>query len=155
MRTSERKRLPVWMLISALLIGMLIPILDVNPGYAESDDATRSAQSKQTTDYLAWAYPDGIEAYKDAPFVPGEILVGYHGDQVAAAGLQSQLGLQVVDSMDLRGLDGSTGDAGVAGYVMRVPSGIGMDIDRTAVGGSVSRLCHPQLDGLGSRDLCA
>jgi hypothetical protein len=120
---SVQRQLPFWILIAALLIGMFIPTFDVRQGHAQSNEPTRNGQSSQATDYLTWAYPQGIEAYQDAPFVPGEILVGYHGDPVAAAGLHAQLGLQVVDSMDLRGLNGSTDDAGVAGYVMSVPDG--------------------------------
>jgi hypothetical protein len=129
MGNSRLNRLPLWTLILALLIGTLFPIVDVATGNAQANELDQSGQSDQPDNYLDWAYPEGIEAYKDAPFVPGEILVGYHGDRVAAAGVQSQLssqaqlGLRAIDSIDLRGLDGSTGDAGISGFVMSVPIG--------------------------------
>ena len=72
---------------------------------------------------LIWDYPGGLDAYVDAPFVPGELLVGVHASAVAAAGVQTQAGLDVLETVDMAGLDGGRGDAGVAAYRVRVSPG--------------------------------
>ncbi|MFN8495206.1 MAG: S8 family serine peptidase [Caldilineaceae bacterium] len=87
----------------------------IRPGFAQS------AQPAQA--HLVWQLPGDPSAYKDTPFAPGEILVGFHRDQVRAAALLTELNAQLVQPLDLRGLDGATGDAGVEGQLLRVPEG--------------------------------
>ncbi len=71
------------------------------------------------------------EEYADAPFAAGQIIVGVQrssgSGSVAASGLLAQLDVvlaaQITASIDLRGLDGAEGDAGVEGYLLEVPEG--------------------------------
>ncbi len=73
----------------------------------------------------AWQLPDNLAAARAVPFAPGELLVGFHGE----AGMRSTEGLlatfaaTAIERLDLRGLDGATGDAGVQGYRLAVPEG--------------------------------
>lgn len=91
----------------------------IQPSFAQN------VQPAQT--HLVWQLPGEPSTYKDAPFAPGEILVGFHRDQVKAAALLNELSAQFVQTLDLRGLDGATGDAGVEGQLLRVPAGTEWD----------------------------
>ena len=83
------------------------------------------AQTIPSAEHLIWQLPGDLAAYRDVPFAPGELLVGFHGE----AGMRSTEGLfatvaaTAIERLDLRGLDGATGDAGVAGYLLAVPPG--------------------------------
>lgn len=57
------------------------------------------------------------------PFVPGVVLVGVRDDLALAATVLDDLQATVVDSLDLRGLDGSQGSGGVGGLRLQVPPG--------------------------------
>ncbi|MCE7984546.1 MAG: hypothetical protein DYG89_25520 [Caldilinea sp. CFX5] len=83
------------------------------------------AQAEPTADHLIWQLPGGLEPYRNVPFAPGELLVGFHGE----GGMRSvttdlaTLGAEAVERLDLRGLDGATGDNGINGYLLAVPEG--------------------------------
>lgn len=89
----------------------------VAPGHAQGDTPL--------TDHLIWQLPGEREAYRAVPFAPGELLVGFHGQE----GLRStttqlsSFAVEAVERLDLRGLDGATGDNGVYGYLLAVPEG--------------------------------
>ena len=83
---------------------------------------------------LIWDFPGGIDHYRDAPYVPGRLLLGLHRDgqtPVRAAGvavalpasLTGELEILAIDTLDLRGMDGRAGDAGIDGYILSVPPG--------------------------------
>ncbi len=59
----------------------------------------------------------------DNEFAPGQIAVGVRRDVVGAAALAGEIEASVIETMSLKGLDGADGDAGVDGYLMRVPVG--------------------------------
>lgn len=59
----------------------------------------------------------------ETSFRPGEVLVGIRSDGVRAAALLATLGADVIDTLDLRGLDGGVGDGGVSGYRLQVKAG--------------------------------
>lgn len=64
------------------------------------------------------------DAYRDVPFVPGELLVGFHnGDTRALQQLSQEVQAAAVEQLDLRGLDGATGTANVVGFTVQVPVG--------------------------------
>ena len=65
----------------------------------------------------------GANAAETAPFAPGEILVGFRRDVVRASSVLAELRIQAVEALDLRGLDGSAGDAGIEGQLLHVPEG--------------------------------
>lgn len=65
-----------------------------------------------------------LAAYRDVPFVPGELLVGfYHGDTHSLQELTGEIQAAAIEQLDLRGFDGATGTAGVVGQRIRVPVG--------------------------------
>lgn len=74
---------------------------------------------------LIWQLPGGLDAYRNVPFAPGELLVGFYGAEGmrSTATVLSSLGAEAIERLDLRGLDGATGDNGVEGYVLAVPAG--------------------------------
>ena len=63
--------------------------------------------------------PDG----SNAAFVPGEIAVGVRRDAVGAAAVMGEIEARAISAINLAGLDGEDGDAGVDGYLMRVSPG--------------------------------
>lgn len=75
--------------------------------------------------HLRWQLPGDLAAYRSVPFAPGELLVGFHGEEGmrSASVLLSTFSAEVTERLDLRGLDGATGDAGVYGYLLTVPTG--------------------------------
>ena len=98
---------------------------------------------------VAHAQTNAPESGVDAPFAPGEIVVGYHHDQVNASGLQSQLGMQAIDTV-------RRSCAGWGGRQFQRRRLCDARRDRHGVGDhrapsrrSVGRLCHAQLDGSG------
>lgn len=56
-------------------------------------------------------------------FVPGEIAVGIRRDAIGAAAVTGAIEASVIEEMSLAGLDGADGDAGVDGFLLRVPVG--------------------------------
>ena len=83
------------------------------------------AQTEPPTNHLVWQLPGGLEPYRNVPFAPGELLVGFHGEEGmrSTTTVLSALGAEAIDRLDLRGLDGSTGDNGISGYLLSVPTG--------------------------------
>lgn len=57
------------------------------------------------------------------PFAPGIVLVGMRDDTAMAAGVLEAMQARVVESLDLRGLDGGQGTGGVSGAKLQVPPG--------------------------------
>lgn len=86
---------------------------------------SRAQSETPSADHLIWQLPGDRESYRTVPFAPGELLVGFHGQ----AGLRSTatrlatFSAEAVERLDLRGLDGATGDNGVYGYLLAVPVG--------------------------------
>jgi subtilisin family serine protease len=107
------------MLRCTLLISVLVLALfgQLSPSLAQNDPPT--AQPDQQLAQVS-AAPSN---YQQQPFAPGELLVGFHRDVVRSASLLADLQVELLDTLDLRGLDGKEGDAGVAGYRVRVPTG--------------------------------
>lgn len=111
------KRLSMFRL--ALLTGVMVIAL-------VSQRMTSLAQNDQPTtqpDHLIWQLSSVPSNDQSQSFAPGELLVGFHRDVVRSANLLADLQMELVDPLDLRGLDGKEGDAGVAGYRVRVPVG--------------------------------
>ena len=52
-----------------------------------------------------------------------EIAVGVRRDAIGAAAVTGEIEASVIETMSLEGLDGADGDAGVDGFLMRVPAG--------------------------------
>ena len=90
---------------------------------------------------VGWALPVGAQTIpatgaEAAPapeddFVPGVILVGVRSDVVQAAGegaVFAALAPQAMQPLDLRGLDGEAGDAGVTGVQLTVTPGTEWDV---------------------------
>src|SRR5690349_2976101 len=107
-----------WMRCSLVLVWLTTLLLgNVLPGFAQSQPPT--GDKKQPAVQLS----GDTNTDNTTPFAPGEILVGFHRDQVRAAALLTELDAQFVETVDLRGLDGAEGDAGVEGQLLRVPTG--------------------------------
>lgn len=118
---SQQAQGKAWSLVPrlaglALLAALAVVFYTVAPSQAQSD----------TPDgHLTWQLPGDLEAYRTVPFAPGELLVGFHGE----AGLRStatvlaNFSAQAIERLDLRGLDGATGDKGLYGYLLSVPEG--------------------------------
>jgi subtilisin family serine protease len=90
------------------------------PIFAQSEEPTTP------TEHLIWQLPETLtltDAAQEPLFAPGELLVGFHRDVVRSASFLNELAVEVADPLDLRGLDGENGDAGVEGYLLRVPAG--------------------------------
>lgn len=85
--------------------------------------STPQASSASAGTGLIWDFPGGMESYKDAPFVPGELLVGVHEIAMGAASFQAQLSMDIVATLDMSGLNGTQGDLGISAYRVRVPAG--------------------------------
>jgi hypothetical protein len=117
--TTLTPALPLPPVVGGLLIALFIMLPTLLPGRAMAQATPPSAGQFG----LIWDYPGGVDAYKDAPFVPGELLVGVHEAAVGAAGMQMQAGMEVLATIEMAGLDGAQGNAGVAAYRVRVPVG--------------------------------
>ena len=112
---NKRVNLFVCMMMAAM-IGLVL-FIPFRSGFAQSEQPTTAPN------HLVWQLPGDVGAYKDVPFAPGEILVGFHQDQARAATLLTGMDVQFVEVVDLRGLDGAAGDAGIDGQLLRVPEG--------------------------------
>ncbi|MCX6049660.1 MAG: S8 family serine peptidase [Chloroflexi bacterium] len=103
-----------WLLV--VLVTLLVS--NVVPSFAQDVQPAST-----TASHLIWQLPADSSTYKETPFAPGEILVGFHRDQARASALLTSMDVQFVEALDLRGLDGTTGDAGIDGQLLRVPEG--------------------------------
>lgn len=103
--------------IIVAIVSLFFSLVMVTSSQAQSE--TPSA------DHLIWQLPGDRAAYQAVPFAPGELLVGFHGETGlrSAATLLSTFSAEAVERLDLHGLDGATGDAGIAGYRFAVPPG--------------------------------
>ncbi len=114
---------------AAAFLGMLtIVLLPVSVIRAQDAGAQPTANPVENqidrTGALLRQTPDSLAAYRDVPFVPGELLVGFqNGDMSALQSLAAEVSAAAVEEVDLRGLDGATGSAGVVGYLVHVPAG--------------------------------
>ncbi len=112
---SIRRNLVIgWLLVALASLFMS----SVAPSFAQGVQPAGA-----TSTHLIWQLPADPNTYKDTPFVPGEILVGFHRDQARASARLTSMDVQFVEALDLRGLDGADGDAGVDGQLLRVPEG--------------------------------
>ena len=85
-----------WMrcwLVLVWLTGLLLG--NVLPGFAQSQPPTGG--EKQPAVQLS----GDTNTDESTPFAPGEILVGFHRDQVRAASLLTDLDVQFADAVDL------------------------------------------------------
>lgn len=118
LKEQKGSRLPhiAILVLSALGLGLAVIFYAAAPG---------QAQSEPPADHLLWQLPGDLAAYRSVPFEPGELLVGFYGE----AGLRStntvleNFSAQAIERLDLHGLDGATGDNGIAGYLLAVPEG--------------------------------
>lgn len=68
--------------------------------------------------------PGALDAYRSVPFVPGELLVGFqHGDTTVLERMAGEVSAAAVHRLDLRGIDGGTGEGEIVGYVIQVLEG--------------------------------
>ncbi|MEZ4673610.1 MAG: S8 family serine peptidase [Caldilineaceae bacterium] len=68
--------------------------------------------------------PGAYDAYRDAAFVPGELLVGFHNNDLHALSTgAAAVTAAAVEQLDLRGMAYSAAGSDVTGYVVRVPTG--------------------------------
>lgn len=102
--TKHRSTWRTWLCVGFTLCLLLVP---ASIGYAQQDEPV---------------HPPIIDTTV-AHFVPGEVLVGLREQEVSAAAVFADLGIQGAASLDLRGFDGTDGAGGVTGYVLRVPAG--------------------------------
>lgn len=108
-------RVPMWVLL-VTIVGMALSLRIALPS---------QAQAEPPADHLIWQLPGGLEPYRNVPFAPGELLVGFYSE----AGMRSTtttlsaFGVEAIERLDLRGLDGATGDNGINGYRLAVPEG--------------------------------
>ncbi|MEZ4734871.1 MAG: S8 family serine peptidase [Caldilineaceae bacterium] len=109
----------VW--IIAVTAGLSVVFAATLPSQAQ----TVPDNFQPPVDHLLWQLPGDREAYRTVPFAAGELLVGFHGEEGtrSAAGVLATFSATAVERIDLRGLDGATGDAGVQGYLLAVPPG--------------------------------
>lgn len=109
----------VWFI--AITAGLSVVFAATLPSQAQTvpDDPQPPA------DHLIWQLPGDREAYRTAPFAEGELLVGFHGEEGmrSATEVLATLAAAAVERLDLRGLDGATGDVGIQGYLLAVPPG--------------------------------
>lgn len=110
-------RLTVYLVLLAIPVLLAFVFNTAAPGHAQSDTPP--------VDHLIWQLPGEREAYRTVPFAPGELLVGFHGQEGlrSTTTLLSSFAAEAVERLDLRGLDGATGDNGVYGYRLAVPEG--------------------------------
>lgn len=112
-------RLTHWAIIWGVIlsVGLLLAVATTRPGQAQT--------TLPGAEHLLWQLPGDREAYRSVPFAPGELLVGFYS-QAESRTVNTLLAIfsaQAVERLDLRGLDGATGDAGVTGYLLAVPPG--------------------------------
>lgn len=110
-------RLTVYLALLASPVLLAFVFSTAAPGHAQSDTPP--------ADHLIWQLPGERAAYRAVPFAPGELLVGFHGQEGlrSTTTLLSSFAAEAVERLDLRGLDGGTGDSGVYGYLVAVPEG--------------------------------
>ncbi len=108
-------RISMWMLLITIA-GLTLGLRTAFPS---------QAQAEPTADHLIWQLPGSLEPYRNVPFAPGELLVGFHGEEGmrSATTTLSTFGAEAIERLDLRGLDGATGDNGISGYLLAVPEG--------------------------------
>ena len=115
-----------WFMRGTLSIVLTLLVLgSALPGFAQ-DNQSVSEQADPVAQLVGDASLERTLA-----FAPGEILVGFHRqgytenqtDGVSAASLFTGLNIQATEALDLRGLDGATGDANVTGQLLRVAAG--------------------------------
>jgi len=77
----------------------------------------------KTNGHLIWSLPDPLEQYADIPLAPGEVLVGFYDDRVAAASALAGLEIESVEEMDLQEFDTKDGRYSLIGKHLFVPKG--------------------------------
>lgn len=107
----------VHMALLLLVVALAFLVRTAAPGHAQGEIPS--------TEHLIWQLPGDRDAYRTVPFAPGELLVGFHGQEGmrSTATLLSAFAAEAVERLDLRGLDGAAGDNGVYGYLLAVPEG--------------------------------
>lgn len=114
---SVGRRQPV---LGALLLALLITGLFVSAVAQAQDDGQPLTENNAAVTIAAAQ----VLNYRDVPFVPGELLIGVRGaDLTVVTALSATVSAAAVERLDLRGLDGASGDGGITGYRLRVPEG--------------------------------
>jgi len=113
---------------AAFLAILTIVLLPAPALHAQDPNVQPTAEPTENqvdrTGLLARQQVDELNAFRDVPFVPGELLVGFQdGDTSALQMLAGEVSAAAVEQIDLRGLDGDSGSAGIVGYVVHVPAG--------------------------------
>lgn len=111
------KKIVVMSLVLLLLMSLIRLFFPPFPTWAQTES------TPATLAHLIWQLPGELESYRNVPFVPGELTVGFHGNQARAATLLTDLNAQLGEQLDLRGLESLTNSTGVTGYILRVPEG--------------------------------
>lgn len=115
-----------FLIFAAFLVAwLLLPVTQVAAQATPPSPPPSTPQAPSTSvgTGLIWDFPGGMASYKDAPFVPGELLVGVHELAVGAASLQAQSSMEIVATLDMTGLNGAQGDPEISAYRVRVPVG--------------------------------
>ncbi|HRW04543.1 MAG TPA: S8 family serine peptidase [Caldilineaceae bacterium] len=116
-------------IVVAALLGFIALLLSVPLGLRAQEVIGQSTpmppdEPAFTGVPLLQQQPGALDAYRDTPFVPGELLVGfYNGDTRALQQLNQEVQAAAVETLDLRGLDGATGTGNVVGQRIQVPAG--------------------------------
>lgn len=126
---TEMRGLPLrtqrWLWVRSMALVWLMIAVGAGLAWALLAVLPSQAQTVPPADHLIWQLPGELETYRAVPFAPGELLVGFHGQAGARStdALLATFAAQAIERLDLRGLDGATGDAGVEGYLLAVPQG--------------------------------
>ncbi len=111
-----------WCVALAILVGCLL-VVTTSPVSAQSLVPGRVGKVDGAARAPSDLFPSETVATQTAQFVPGELVIGYYGTPAAAANVLAGQRVQIVKTLDLRGLDGATGTAGVSGYLVHVTPG--------------------------------
>src|SRR5262245_13549326 len=88
---TMRKRYNLLVWVAILVASALAAFWSIRPSLAQGE------QPAGADAHLIWQLPGDASAYQNVPFAPGEILVGFHRDQVRAAALLAELDAQFVE----------------------------------------------------------
>ena len=105
-----------------VVLALLVPaLLFVCVSYVNAQGEPDSQNPALHLPAIVSGMPSASRAVSD--YAQGEIAVGVRRDAVGAAAITEEIQAQAISEIDLSGLDGEDGDAGVDGYLMRVAPG--------------------------------
>ena len=113
LKKNLRQKIRTPLLWWGCLIGLSVLSLGHFLLYQTSTRVVASAEPvtalEKSYDHLIWSLPEPLEQYADVPLAPGEVLVGFYEDQVAAAGVLAGLEIVSVEEMDLQNFETDSG----------------------------------------------